>query len=152
MNKDPEIRRAVSSDANSIRKCVEAAYRHYIDRIGKPPGPMLDDYHAVIRHHTVFVAESDDIIGVLVLVRSATDILLDNVAVHPDHQGKGLGMRLINLAESEAIDHGYTAIDLYTHECMTENIERYNSLGYVETVRKKVRGYSRVYMRKSLLR
>lgn len=33
MAKDFLIRRATPSDAKSIHKCVEAAYRHYIDRI-----------------------------------------------------------------------------------------------------------------------
>lgn len=150
MSNDPEIRRATSNDADSIQKLVELAYIHYIDRIGKPPGPMLDDYNEVIRHHAVFVAEAEEIVGVLVLIHLAKGILLDNVAVHPDYQGKGLGKHLINFAESEALGQGFKALDLYTHECMNENIELYKSLGYEETIRKEVQGYSRVYMQKSL--
>jgi hypothetical protein len=34
MSKDPAIRKANFSDANSIQKCIEAAYHHYITRIG----------------------------------------------------------------------------------------------------------------------
>ena len=150
MSNDLQIRRATSNDVDSIQKTVELAYRHYIDRIGKPPGPMLDDYAEVVRHHNVFVAEANDIVGVLVLVQSEKGILLDNVAVHPDFQGKGLGKHLINYAESEALDQGVKALDLYTHECMNENIELYKALGYKETIRKGVQGYNRVYMRKSL--
>ena len=151
MSNDPGIRRATSNDADAILKTVELAYRHYIDRIGKPPRPMLDDYAEVIRHQTVFVAEAVDIVGVLVLVQSGKGILLDNVAVHPDFQDKGLGKRLVNLAEFEAIGQGFKALDLYTHECMSENIEIYKSLGFEETIRKEVQGYRRVYMQKSLL-
>ena len=145
------IRTAKKSDAAQMKKCVEEAYRHYIPRMGKPPGPMLDDYEKVIQQNRAFVAENDSkIVGVLVLIRMKSAILLDNVAVHPRHQGKGLGRRFLELAESEARSQGYAHIDLYTHECMIENIETYEGLGYVETERRTEHGYNRVYMRKSL--
>jgi len=73
------------------------------------------------------------------------------LAVHPEHQGKGLGHLLIELAESETRDQGYAHLILYTHECMTENIEMYKALGYVETERRIEHGYNRVYMQKTLL-
>jgi len=148
---NPTIRKAQLPDATAMQICVEAAYRHYITRIGKPPGPMLDDYSEVVQHHQAFVAEAGEhIVGVLVLIRKDNGILLDNVAVHPEHQGTGLGRRLIGLAESEARDHGFTHMDLYTHERMTENIEMYKRLGYIETERRIEGGYQRIYMRKSL--
>ena len=151
MNVSHSIRTAKKSDAAKMKTCVEEAYRHYIARMGKPPGPMLDDYEKVIQQHTAFVAEDDgDIVGVLVLIRTESGILLDNVAVHPRHQGKGLGRRFLELAESEAQSQGYAHLDLYTHECMIENIEIYNGHGYVETERRRERGYNRVYMRKAL--
>ncbi len=152
MNIDLTIRKARPSDAFAMKACVEDAYQHYIPRIGKPPGPMLDDYSEVVRQHQAYVAEENEqIVGVLVLIRKDDGILLDNVAVHPRHQGKGLGGHLIELAESEARNQGYTHLDLYTHECMTENIENYKRLGYVETDRRTERGYQRVYMQKDIL-
>ena len=151
MNSMSEIRKAAISDSEAIQKCVEAAYQHYTRRIGKPPGPMFDDYSEVIQNHSVFVAEAGkDIAAVLVLIQTTSGVLLDNVAVHPDQQGKGLGKRLINLAEAEAAARGFKKLDLYTHECMNENIELYKSLGYMETERKEVQGYHRVYMQKNL--
>ncbi len=49
--RDPDaasIRSARPDEADTVRDVVHAAYRHYIARIGKPPGPMLDDYAARI--------------------------------------------------------------------------------------------------------
>ena len=148
---DAAIRAAEAADAPALAACVTAAYELYVARIGKPPGPMLDDYAAVIAKHRVFVlSEAGAVIGALVLIRLADGLLLDNVAVHPDHQGRGLGRRLIDFAEAEARRQGYAALDLYTHELMTENIGMYRALGYQETGRRVEYGYPRVYLRKRL--
>jgi len=148
---DPEIRRAQLEDAAAITACVAAAYSHYIARIGKPPAPMLDDYAESIHRHKVFVlTEAESIIGVLVLVEKEQSLLLDNVAVHPDYQGRGFGRKLIELAEAEALRLGFSNITLYTNLEMTQNIELYKKLGFVETERKQEQGYERVYMQKFL--
>ena len=51
---------------------------------------------------------------------------------------------------SPAHRKGFTAIELYTHELMTENIALYRRLGYEEFARRAEKGYKRVYMRKAL--
>ena len=149
---DLEIRPARIEDAPAITECVKAAYGHYIARLGKLPGPMLDDYREVIQQHQVLVlTEGANIIGLLVLSRQLQSLLVDNVAVHPDYQRKGLGRKLMALAEKEAQRLGLTTVTLYTNELMTENIELYKRLGYTETERRTEQGYQRVYIRKSVL-
>lgn len=62
------FRQAVPSDASHVAELVNAAYRHYVGRIGTIPGPMTDHYEEVIRNHHVTVAERDGAIeGVIVL-------------------------------------------------------------------------------------
>ena len=130
---------------------MNAAYQHYVERIGRPPGPMTDDYAEVIRDRRVSVAESQGkIIGVLVLAITDEGFLLENVAVDPAHHGKGLGRTLIEFAEGEARREGFDSIYLYTHEKMTENQALYAKNGYVEYDRRTEKGLARVYMRKSL--
>src|SRR5262245_3569060 len=98
-----EIRRARAADAEAMKSCVEAAYRIYVTRMGRLPGPMLEDYVSVIEQHMAFVAElENEIVGILVLIQTESGMLLDNIAVHPAHQGQGLGRRLLGLAESES--------------------------------------------------
>jgi hypothetical protein len=46
---EPRIRAATAADVPAIADVVDHAYRHFIARIGKPPGPMLDDYAARYR-------------------------------------------------------------------------------------------------------
>ncbi len=44
-------RPAKPEDAAGIAACACEAYVHYIERIGKQPGPMLEDYAEVINQH-----------------------------------------------------------------------------------------------------
>ncbi len=151
VDRDLEIRRARPEDAAAVTEVVAVAYGLYVERLGRPPAPMLDDYAAVIRDHDVHVlVDGDRIAGLLVLIPQGQGLLLDNVAVHPDYQGRGWGRRLLALAEAEARRAGATFIWLYTNEKMTENLRLYACLGYVETERVTVRGYRRVHMRKDL--
>lgn len=145
------LRPAKPSDAPALTQCVAAAYRHYIPRIGKPPGPMLADYAEEIARHQVWVVEEHGhIVGGLVLVPYQDYILLDNIAVHPHHQGRGIGRALLVHADTEALAQGYSELRLYTHATMTENIALYSRIGWVETHRGQQDGYDRVFMRKRL--
>ncbi|MGF6393758.1 GNAT family N-acetyltransferase [Pseudomonas plecoglossicida] len=151
MNPAPALRRATRDDVQAIGALVDAAYSPYIARIGKPPAPMLDDYRQVVEHNDVFVAlEAGRIAGVLVMQREGSDMLLVNVAVLPACKGKGLGKVLMQFCEAHSRQLGCRAIRLYTHERMTENIEIYRKLGYVETHRAHEHGFARVFMRKPL--
>ena len=134
-------------------RAATAAYRHYIARMGKPPGPMLDDYAARVLEGVVSVLEEDAAIaGIIVLLPATNYLLLDNVAVSPTRQGLGLGRRLLAFAEAEALRRGYHEIRLYTHQTMVENQRLYKSIGYEETGRGTKAGYDRVFMRKRLRR
>src|SRR5215470_7595593 len=131
---EPRIRAATAADVSVITEIVDQAYRHYTARIGKPPGPMLDDYATRVSEGVVWVLqESNVIVGIIVLVPSANYLLLDNIAVSPARQGLGLGRQLLAFAESEALRRGYSEIRLYTHQVMVENQRLYASIGYQET-------------------
>ena len=146
----PVPRRAGAGDAAGIAGCVRAAYSHYVERIGRPPGPMLEDYDEVVRDHRAYVIEQGGkVVGVLVLIEKEGGLLFDNIAVRPARQGEGIGRRLMEHAESEARRLGYAHLDLYTHERMTEKIAMYERVGYVEIGRRTERGFPRVYMRKA---
>jgi ribosomal protein S18 acetylase RimI-like enzyme len=144
------IRRAQLDDAECIASLVSEAYTPYISRIGKKPGPMLDDYRQVVIETPTFVlTEHAEIVGVLVMSQEDTDLLLINIAVLPRHIGRGLGKMLMAFCENYALRTGCDAIRLYTHELMIENIDIYKKLGYQETHRATENGFARVFMRKA---
>lgn len=151
MTDELPLRRARAEDAAAVADLVNRAYAKYVPRIGRPPAPMLDDYPDVIRQHEVWVSEKDDaIVAALVLILEKDTLLLDNVAVDPSYQSRGLGRRLMSFAESEARRQGYSSIRLITNEKMTENIAFYGRLGYRETEREILRERYIVHMRKDL--
>jgi ribosomal protein S18 acetylase RimI-like enzyme len=149
---DYRLRPAAPSDAEAVAALVDAAYGHYVERIGRPPGPMTDDYGEVIRTCDVTVASDPDgaVVGALVLAVTDEGFAVENVAVHPAHQGRGLGRALLELAEAEARRAGFDSLYLYTHEKMSENLALYARIGYVEYERRSEKGLARVFMRKQL--
>ena len=147
-----KIEPATLADVPQIESLVEVAYQHYIERIGKKPGPMLDDYAEHVRKSRTFVARSQcgEITGLLVLIEFDGYVLLDNVAVDPSAQGQGIGKHLMSHAEQVARELGFSEIQLYTHEKMVENQAIYKKFGYEEFERRTEKGFTRVYMKKIL--
>jgi ribosomal protein S18 acetylase RimI-like enzyme len=147
-----DLRLATHDDLPAVEGIVHAAYAHYVPRMGREPGPMLDDYAALIAEGRVHVLDQGGTVqGILVLIPQDDAMLLDNIAVAPGAQGQGLGRRMLAFAEHVARQAGYGAIKLYTHEAMTENIGLYSRIGYSETHRVEEKGLRRVYMLKHLL-
>jgi ribosomal protein S18 acetylase RimI-like enzyme len=145
------IRLACAADVAAVTSIVKEAYSIYVARNGKIPGPMRDDYTALIDAGRVHVLEDQaEILGLLVLIPERQSMLLDNVAVAPRAQGRGFGVRLIAFAEQKARNAGFAEIRLYTQEVMVENLALYSRLGFRETHRAVEIGLNRVYMSKTL--
>lgn len=142
---------AAESDLDAVTDCAERAYFLYVPRIGRKPAPMGADFAAQIAAGLVHVAEADGAIaGYIVFYPRGDHIHVENVAVDPALQGRGIGKALLGLAEAEAKRQGLAALELYTNAKMTENQVFYPRLGYVETGRREEAGFERVYYRKDL--
>ncbi len=140
------IRPAVASDAQAVSELIDRAYEIYIPRIGKRPMPMTADHAAEIGRGETFVLELDDrVAGVIVLVRQGDRLQIENIAVDPAVQGRGLGRRLLGFAETTAVRLGCTELTLYTNALMTENIRFYGRAGFTVTGERTEHGFSRVF-------
>ena len=145
------LRCARADDVDDIRACVRAAYRKYVSRMGREPGPMLADFEAQVAAGWVTVLEAAGrILGLIVKFPEADHLFVENVAVWPDEQGRGYGYRLLLHAEREAGRLGLEEIRLYTEERMSENLSLYPAIGYEEAERRVESGYRRVYYRKKV--
>lgn len=143
------VRLATPADLPAIQAVVGAAYARYLDRMDRPPAPMLADYAAGVESGQLWVT-GDPVTGLIELAQHGDRLHVGNVAVHPSAQGTGLGRRLMEFAEEQARQRGLSRLDLYTNEVMTENQAIYARLGYRETARRTEDGYQRVYLEKDL--
>ena len=140
------IRPAQPADLPAMRRIVEDAYAPYVTVIGRRPAPMDEDHAAQIAAGQVWITPPD---GVIVLVETEDRLLVDNVAVHPASQGRGIGRSLLAFAETEAQRRGLPRLRLYTNAAMTQNIALYARCGWHETHRATESGFDRVFMEKA---
>ncbi|MEP4195687.1 MAG: GNAT family N-acetyltransferase [Aliishimia sp.] len=152
MMHDFEIRKAMSEDVASVRRCAEDAYEQYVATIGKKPAPMLADFGSLIASGSVYVAAGTDaeLMGFIVFYQEGNHFMLENVAVRSNAAGRGVGKRLIAFCEEQAKRSGVRCVKLYTNEKMSENLSIYPHLGYRETDRRTEDGFNRVFFEKSL--
>jgi predicted N-acetyltransferase YhbS len=146
-----DIRPALPADIAAVRRLVRDAYAPYVMRIGREPAPMSADYAALVAEDAVTVAVAGGtVIGVLVLKPEPEALLLENVAVAPGAQGRGVGRALVAFAEQRARELGFATVRLYTNVRMVENLSFYPALGYVEVDRRREHGFDRVFFEKAV--
>ena len=95
-------------------------------------------------------AAGGEVAGFIVLISRPGYLPLDNVAVLPAAQGRGIGARLLALAEDRARALHVPEIRLYTNAAMTENLAYYPRHRFTETHRSQQDGFHRVFLRKRL--
>ena len=146
-----EIRPATAADVPAVKAVTDAAYHHYIERIGVVPAPMEADHAANVAEGKVFVT-GDPVVGLVVVEALADHLFLDSIAVRPDAHGTGVGRRLLRFVDDHARALGLPEVRLYTNAMMWENQKIYPKYGY-EVVERRVDGpYDRIHYRKVLLR
>lgn len=144
------IRRAESADQSAVEAIVKAAYDPWVPVVGMEPLPLTADYADLIARGDVYVLENGELDALIVLIAEPGMLLVENVAVRPDRQGRGLGRRLMAFAEFRARSLGLPALRLFTNEKMTSNIGLYESLGYRKAGQGSIEGRRAVHMRKDL--
>jgi ribosomal protein S18 acetylase RimI-like enzyme len=134
------IRRAAAADEGAVAALTRAAYAQYRAVLDADPIPVTEAYGPRIARGEVWLLEepaggTDAPAGLIVLERRADHLLIFSVAVHPAHQGRGHGLRLLRFADETAGAAGLAEIRLYTNARMTRNIALYTRYGYRETGR-----------------
>ncbi len=144
-----ELRRAVAADAAAIRELTREAYAKWVPVIGREPKPMTADYAEALRKNRFDLLFAEGKLAALIETIAQEDcLLIENVAVSPPWQRRGLGRKLIAHAEGLAASLGYGEIRLYTNKLFAENLALYRKLGYRVDSEEPFRGGWRVNMSK----
>jgi|SRR5271170_337488 len=147
-----QLRRATTADAARVRDLSRAAYAKWASLIGREPLPMTVDYdRAVVEHIIHLLEENEQLIALIETIPKKDHLLIENIAVRPDQQGKGLGDRLLVHAEELARSLGFEEIQLYTNSAFASNLAFYAKRGYEEYRRGTiVPGTVTVFMKKRI--
>lgn len=145
------FRRGTPADAGAIAALTRAAYAPWVPVIGREPLPMTVDYAAAVQDHRIDLLHQDGVLVALIeMVPHPDHLWIENVAVSPDHQGRGLGRALIGHAETVARALGTPELRLLTNAAFAVNLRFYLAMGFAEERREPFRGGMTVYFRKRL--
>jgi len=148
-----EIRLAEPHDAGAIAAIVMAAYAKWVPLLGRKPMPMLVDYdQAVLEHRFDLAVENGTILGLLETVPHPDHLWIDNVAVAPAAQGRGIGRMLLGFTEARAIAAGFPELRLVTNGVFESNVALYTRLGFAVDRIEDFMGGKAIYMRKPFQR
>ncbi|MDF2980562.1 MAG: family acetyltransferase [Devosia sp.] len=144
-----DIRMAEPHEAGAITAIVMAAYAKWVPLIGREPMPMRVDYEkAVLEHRFDLAVENGAILGLIETVPHPDHLWIDNVAVAPAAQGRGIGRMLLAFTEERAIAAGHPELRLVTNGAFESNIALYARLGFAVDRIEDFRNGKAVYMRK----
>jgi len=146
------IRRAGQDDAAAVRSLTRDAYAQWIPVIGREPLPMKADYEKAVHEHEVDLLHADgQLVGLIEVFLTADHLFIENIAVLPGHQGKGLGHHLLDHAETKAKGAGLGELRLLTNQAFATNVRLYLSVGFrIDRTEPHFGGGTTVYMSKQL--
>lgn len=145
------FRSAAPADAAAIEAIVRAAYAKWMPVIGREPLPMRADYDKAVREHQFELAIEDGrIVGLIETIAHDDHIWIENVAVTPEAQGRGIGRQLLDSAERTAVEAGLRELRLLTNGAFKANVSLYKRQGYAVDREEPFMNGTTVYMSKRL--
>lgn len=146
---ETELRRAVAGDTAAVRELTRAAYAQWVPVIGREPMPMKADYETAVREHLVdLLYAGGRLVALIETIPEADHLLIENIAVLPPFQGRGLGRRLMAHAEAVTRSLGLPEMRLYTNRDFAANVRLYLGLGFRIDREEPFMGGLTVYMSK----
>ena len=146
------LRRAVATDASAVLALTRMAYAKWVPLIGREPKPMTADYERAVAEHIIDLwEEGGELLALIEMIPEADCLLVENIAVRPGLQGKGIGDKLLHHAERLALSLGFDNVRLYTNAAFQSNLQFYARRGYEEFQRVAVApGSVVVHMRRRI--
>lgn len=147
------IRQAEESDAESVYRILQQAFREYAQITGQTQLEALretvDDVRKEIAEKVVFIAVIDDeIVGTVRLDIQEDKAYLSRFAVGHDSRNIGIGKALMNAVDKYLISKGVREVNLHTASKHTVLMRFYYGRGFFVEAIETDRGYLRARLKK----
>lgn len=138
---------AVFDRWDALYALVQAAFAYMEDRID-PPSSLTQmraaDFAARAKTEMLLTAEVEGKLVGAALVRQDPDkAYIGKLAVSPDYQGQGLGVRMFAVIEAHARQHEIPLLELQTRIELTENHTKFAAWGFTKAAETAHAGYGR---------
>ena len=151
-----EIRTPIRTEWKDCENVLRAAFRPFARRLGRDleNNTFSDLQWSAASLHLLVAVDRFSIDGVAVCSTGKETWVIDQVAVSPTEQGKGIGGALLQRVERDARGLGASVLELNTPEIMTDLLRLYHRHGFL-AVRKGLPAhgrdqFTRVYMQKAI--
>ncbi|MEO1274260.1 MAG: GNAT family N-acetyltransferase [Pseudomonadota bacterium] len=149
---DRAIEAATRADLPALTALALAAYAKYVERLGHEPPAMRPDFEGHLARGEVEVIRDGPALHAYLIHFAGEDAwVIENLAVAPAAQGRGLGRALLVRAETAGRAAGHARATLFTNVVMTENRALYARLGWRETGRRPYKGTEIIDFEKPLV-
>lgn len=129
-----QLRTAAVEDVEGITAVINGAFRMAESFFIEGDRINADSVRELMSKGQFVVAEDDgSLIGCVYLERRGERTYLGLLAVDPQHQGAGIGSKLMTFAEENCAKAGARFMDLRIVNLRTENHAFYERRGYMET-------------------
>jgi GNAT superfamily N-acetyltransferase len=136
---------------------ILASFAYMNDRID-PPSSALSLTPQSLKEKAMseigYVAlDGNQLAGCIFCRPEAESLYIGKLAILPSEQGKGIGRRLLTLAEATAREHGFNALRLETRIELTGNHATFARWGFTKAAENRHAGFDRttsIEMRKRL--
>jgi ribosomal protein S18 acetylase RimI-like enzyme len=93
--------------------------------------------------HISYARDNERLVGFARIVEDGIMCMVYDVCVHPDYQGRGIGVELMDALIEKTKDKGYVSIGLFVFEGNPKNIRFYGKLGFEQVVGMELKKYMR---------
>jgi len=142
---------------NELHDLILASFAYMEGRIDPPSSAIrltVESLAEKARAEIAYAVENEGRLAGCIFLRPEADCLyVGKLAVLPSAQGKGIGRRLLDIAEKAACDLGLPALRLETRIELVGNHSTFAAWGFAKTAEKSHPGFTRVTfieMRKAL--
>lgn len=126
------FRPANPADTEAIRLCIARAFASALQDIADLPDVTSGIGEDIAAHDVTVAQEGPRILGVIIFGAVADAVMIFNLAVLPETQGRGVARRLLEIAESSARNRNRPYLRLRTHKLMQDTRSIYSHLGWAE--------------------